>query len=285
MLAMKDKLQKVHEKTRPVRDFVRSYLEPRHIAAYSASGAFWLFLSLVPTVILLTSILPYTSLTEEALLATVSGRVPASMEILLREIILDVYNSSRFTLSLSALTTLWSASMGFSALIRGLQEIYERPQSENYFIRRLKGILYTLAFMTVLILSLLLSGLNVLLRSQLEAKLPFTSFVFSWFDRLRFIVMPALLTVVFAAIYRWAPGIPLRFRDQLPGALLAALGWSVFSWGFSLWLSLTDGYGTYGSLATVAIAMVWFYYCMMILLMGGALNRGLLEHRRKKNEV
>jgi len=35
------------------------------------------------------------------------------------------------------------------------------------------------------------------------------------------------------------------------------------------------GYSTYGSLATVAVVMVWFYYCITILLWGGCINKAL----------
>ena len=55
----------------------------------------------------------------------------------------------------------------------------------------------------------------------------------------------------------------------------AAKDRSLFSTGFSLWISLTGSYSTYGSLATVAVVMVWLYYCITILLWGGCINKAL----------
>lgn len=68
---------------------------------------------------------------------------------------------------------------------------------------------------------------------------------------------------------------------MLPGALTAAVGWSIFSWAFSAWVSATGSYGTYGSLVTVVVVMLWLYYCQYILLLSACLNRALPKFRRR----
>ena len=65
------------------------------------------------------------------------------------------------------------------------------------------------------------------------------------------------------------------------GALTAAVGWSIFSWAFSAWVSATGSYGTYGSLVTVVVVMLWLYYCQYILLLSACLNRALPKFRRR----
>lgn len=254
---------------------VLGYMGRRHVATIASSSAFWIFLSVVPMTILVIALLPYTGLKEDTLLSALTGFVPGSFRDLLEGIIDDVYRSNAALLSLSLATTLYSSGMGFSALIRGLEEIYEQPERAGFFRRRARAMIYMLIFIVTTALSLLLMGFGRTVQNFLEAHFPFVHGFFVFLPRLRFGAVQAVLVLIFASIYRWAPGLPLRFARQLPGAVFAALGWSLFSMGFSLWIRLTNGYSTYGSLATVAVVMVWLYYCITILLWGGCINKAL----------
>jgi membrane protein len=66
-----------------------------------------------------------------------------------------------------------------------------------------------------------------------------------------------------------------RFLQSLPGAVSTALLWQLFSLGFSRYVDHTVERYTniYGSVYTVAIGLLWVYWCMCILLFGGLLNR------------
>ncbi len=278
-------MKRVYEdKIKTIRPYVQSvlgYMGRRHVATVAAACAFWLFLSLVPLVILVSSILPYTSVTQEALLALLSSFVPQSLQELLETIIAEVYRSNLAVLSLSLLTTLWSSSAGFYALIRGLEEVYEQPHQRSYVNRKLRAILYTVVLMVALLLAIGFLGLGSTAQALLEARYPKTSNFFTFLPKLRYGAVQGVLVLLFACIYRFAPNLKLRFVDQLPGAAFASLGWTVFSLAFSFWISRTNGYGTYGSLATVAVVMVWMYYCITILLWGGCLNRAIFHLRER----
>ena len=254
---------------------VLGYMGRRHVATIASSSALWIFLSVVPMMILIIALLPYTGIEEESLLAALTGFVPESFRVLLDGILADIYQSNAALLSLSLVTTLYSSGMGFSALIRGLEEIYEQPERTGFFRRRAKAVLYMLIFIVTLALALLFMGFGRTVQQFLETHFPFIHGFFVFLPKLRFGAVQAALVLVFASIYRWAPGLPLRFVRQLPGAVFASLGWSLFSTGFSLWISLTGSYSTYGSLATVAVVMVWLYYCITILLWGGCINKAL----------
>ena len=69
-----------------------------------------------------------------------------------------------------------------------------------------------------------------------------------------------------------------RFSDSLPGAILASVGWLIFTQLFSLYVEHFGGYSNiYGSVYAVALSMLWLYCCLSILFYGGALNRLLME--------
>ena len=243
------KIRKLIENFQHISD----YMGRRQIATIAASTAFWFFLSIVPIVILCVSVLPYTSITEEQLLTTVAPVLPDSMNQLIRVIIADVYSSGVGVLSISIAATVWSSAMGFASLIRGLEDIYEQPRRAGFLMRRARGIIYTLGMLLMMILSFVLGGFGQQIKALVEKYLPGSQSFFSFLLHFRFVVVIALLTIFFAAIFRWSTGLRPRFGEVLPGALTAAVGWSIFSWAFSAWVSATGSYGTYGSLVTVVL--------------------------------
>lgn len=57
------------------------------------------------------------------------------------------------------------------------------------------------------------------------------------------------------------------------GAAFSAVGWMIVSWIFSVYLDIFKGFSSmYGSLTTIVLIMLWLYFCMYILLLGGEVN-------------
>lgn len=79
------------------------------------------------------------------------------------------------------------------------------------------------------------------------------------------------------AFYRFAVAHPRRVRRRvLPGAALAVALWSVVSWGFGLYLRTLASYTVYyGSLAAVAVLLVWLWLVSLSILVGAELNAQL----------
>ncbi|MBR6114523.1 MAG: YihY/virulence factor BrkB family protein [Oscillospiraceae bacterium] len=250
------------------------------IANIAAATAFWFFLSIVPLVILAVSILPYTPLSEDQLLAFLSPVIPASLQELITGIVSDVYQSNLAILSVSIVATIWSAARGFSSLIRGLEEIYRQERRTGFLLRRARGVVYTLGMVLFSLLSVILNGFGNQLIELVERYAPYTHGVFIFLLNFRFLVVIAMLTLYFTAIFVRGTGRRLPIREALPGALFAATGWSLLTWVFSVWLSAST-YGTYGSLATVVVVMLWLYYCQYVLLLGACINRALFQTSRE----
>ena len=95
--------------------------------------------------------------------------------------------------------------------------------------------------------------------------------LYSWF----------FLTFAFMMIYACVPDRRLRFKDQFPGALFAAVSWNLFSYGFSIYIDHFNGLSNYGSLSAIAVIMLWLYFCMYLLLAGAHLNRFAAKFRRE----
>lgn len=260
---------------------VSAQLKKQNISSFAASTAFFLFLSLVPMLIMLCTIIPFTPLTEQNLIMVVTEVTPDVMDSLVISLIDEVYEKSAGILSIALLATLWSAGKGVLALMQGLNAINDVEEERNYFAVRMVASFYTLLVLVLIILSLLLMVFGNALVEVLLYEIPRLQAIASFLMHFRFIVGWCILTVFFAMIYAYIPNRKLRFKEQLPGAMFSAIAWSVFSWGFSLYVGTHNLGGVYGSLTIVIIVMLWMYFCMYIVLMGAYLNQYLL----KKYEV
>ena len=51
------------------------------------------------------------------------------------------------------------------------------------------------------------------------------------------------------------------------------LGWLVISFVFSMYLTIFKGFsGLYGSMTAIILVMLWLYFCMYVMLLGGLIN-------------
>ena len=246
-----------------------------HMTSFAASSAFFLFLSLVPIILLVCSLVPYTGLTQEAAMDIVADNLgqiaPENVTELLEGIVDEIYSGGLLTLSVSAIATVWSAGKAFLAIMRGLDVIHG-DGLQNYFIARFKACLYTVVMLASILFLLVVVVFGGKIVEFVTFYVPELAPILNWLLSLRFVFSLCVLTVTFTAVYTWVPQKKLRLLSQLPGAMFAALGWMAISWLFSTYISVFDGFSAYGSLATIVIAMLWMYYCMFILLLGAYLN-------------
>lgn len=248
------------------------------IPLHAANTGYFLILSVFPALVLLLSLLRNTALDVHSLLAFLEGFIPQALLPEAELLIMDVYEETSGTwLGISVLTALWSASRGIYGLLSGLNAIYHVPESRGYFRTRLLCVGYTFAFLIVLLLTLMLHVFGTdLLRFLQESPLPFFRFLTAIVD-LRFFLLVFLQTALFCAMFMALPNRKNTLRESLPGALLASIGWLIFSHLFSVYVAHFPSYaGIYGSVYTIALSMLWLYFCIGIVFYGGVLNT-LLE--------
>ncbi|MBD5529479.1 MAG: YihY/virulence factor BrkB family protein [Acetatifactor sp.] len=247
-------------------------MSEKNISAYAASTAFFIFLSLVPMLMVICTMIPYTPLTEENLTKAITEVTPNQIDPMVTELIRDVYQRASTILPLAAIIMIWTAAKGLLALMRGLNAVNDVQERRNYFVVRFVAALYTVVMLIATVISLVIMVLGSKLVDVVLAKIPQLEVLFSLIVNLRFIFSWVVLTLLFAVIYTYVPSKKLRFREQIPGASFTAVVWSVFSWGFSIYLNLSGSFSIYGSLSLIIIAMIWMYFCMYIILVGAYLN-------------
>ena len=277
----------VHKIYLIARDFA-SQMRKQDISAYAASIAFFFFLSLVPMLMMICTIIPFTPLTEENLVTAVTDITPDRVDPLAESLIADVYDRAAGILSIAVVATIWSAANGVMALMQGLNAINGVEEERNYFVIRGIASFYTMVMLVIVILSLFLMVFGNQLVNLALHRVPQLKGVVSFLMNFRFMLVWLILTLLFSVIYTYVPDVKLSFREQIPGALFASVAWSIFSWGFSMYVNYGNAYGIYGSLAIITIVLLWMYFCMYIVMIGAYLNKYfrpvniVLTKRRKK---
>lgn len=247
------------------------------IPLHAAYASYFIILSLFPALLLILSILSYTSLDVANFLDFLQDFLPAALMATAKKLVYSVYrNSSGAVVGLSAVTALWSASRGIFGLLQGLNAIYDVAEKRSYVYTRFISLLYTFVFFLVLVLTLLLHVFgNTILGMLALAELPVVSFLINLID-LRFLLLLLLQSLAFTVMFMALPGRRNGFLESLPGGVLSSLGWLVYSDIFSIYVENFNRYSNiYGSLYAVALGMLWLYCCVNILFYGGALNRCL----------
>lgn len=88
-----------------------------------------------------------------------------------------------------------------------------------------------------------------------------------------FVLSLALVTALFALIFRLLPDVSIRWRQVWAGALLTAVLFTVGKAVLGLYLSrasVTSGYGAAGSLI---VLLLWSYYAAQIVFLGAEFTR------------
>ncbi|MBB3192691.1 membrane protein [Roseateles terrae] len=95
----------------------------------------------------------------------------------------------------------------------------------------------------------------------------------------------ALITVMFAVIYKWVPDVPIRWRDVWVGALITAALFSLGKSLIGLYIGRSAVSSAYGAAASLVVMMLWVYYSTQVFLMGAELSWAFSRRHSLKEHV
>lgn len=253
------------------------------IPTHASHACYFIVMAVFPALTLLLGMLRYTSLEAADLMNMVAGLLPDALEPYIWRLISGTYeNTSKVVVSLSALTALWSASRGIFGLCQGLNAVYGVEEERSWLHTRLISTVYTVLFILVLLLTLVLHVFGAIIEAWIHST--GDPRFLKWMDFIDwgFFALIGAEVLLFCAMFMFLPCRRNGFRESLPGALFAALGWMTFSSVFSIYVENFSNYtNIYGSVYAVALGMLWLYMCVSIVFYGGVLNRLLAEGRKK----
>jgi membrane protein len=249
---------------------------------HAAALAFFFLLSLFPLLIFLASLIAYLPSPDlfDHILQVMAKIVPDDAMRVVRNAMQDVLRTNPKLLSFSILMAIVSASGGFESLISTLNVAYDVPESRPYWRRRLTALGLTLLTGAMVFLALVATMLGPQFGSWLADRGAVGQLFVGLWPYLRWALIVIFTVLSVEMIYFVAPNVQQRFRDQIPGALLAVATWIAASWGLGWYVNHFSYYNhTFGALGAVAALMLWFYITALAQMLGAEVNAELLHSK------
>jgi membrane protein len=204
----------------------------------------------------------------------VLAALPEAAQPLLRDQIVSLTQTPSgalsFSLIVSILLALWSASSGTSSLMTGINIAYDEQESRNFLKLRGTALLLTLGAIVFVLLTLALVAVVPAVLNALQLG----TFINVIVQVVRWALLIVLIIAALAVVYRLAPDRDApQFKWTSVGALVSGVLWVLASLGFSLYVNNFGSYNkTYGALAGVVVLLLWLYLTGYIILLGAEIN-------------
>jgi membrane protein len=83
-----------------------------------------------------------------------------------------------------------------------------------------------------------------------------------------FIVSFAVISLLFAMMFKWLPDTPIAWRDVWLGSIFTAALFEVGKFLIGLYIGKQGLESTYGAAASIVVVLIWVYYSAQLILMG-----------------
>ena len=268
-----------------LRDAFNGFLDDRCLK-FSASLAYYTIFSLAPLLVLVMS-LAGIFLGEEAtrgqIFGQINGLVGNEAAKQIQDMIKNVGLSGK---SSSALI------IGIVTLLIGATSIFVEIQDSVNIIWRVKAkpkqgwlklikdrllsssLVVSLGFL--LLVSLVVNGIVLALSDQLTRLLPGLGvYVIS---AINFAISTAVVTILFAVIFKVLPDAKIAWKDVRFGAIFTALLFMLGRYLIGLYIDTTGTESTYGAAGSLIVILTWIYYTAAILYFGAEFTQAYANH-------
>ena len=174
------------------------------------------------------------------------------------------------------ITFFLGATGAFLELQTDLDAIWRvKPKESTSFWRallkqRLVSFGLVLGFAFVLLTSLVVSAALAALHTYMGNAFPGVAVI--W-EALNVVVSLAVITALFAMIYKVLPDVRLLWGDVIVGALVTAGLFTLGKFLIGLYIGTSAFASTYGAAGSVIVILVWVYYSAQIILLGAEFTR------------
>lgn len=249
-----------------------------NVFAIAGQSAFFILLSSVPLAAFFVSLLQSLHISPDLIELTLTTIFAENVVDFIKGFLSETYNNTAGISFITIIITLWSAAQGIHAITNGLNRVYNAYEDRNWFLLRLRAMLYTILLFVLILGSFIVIGLGSYIDELLSPVLSYMPDIIATIFHMRFVLLFIIFTVTFALIYRNFPCISkeehkeYKFKYQLPGALLCTVSWYVLSFGISVYVESFNGFSIYGVITGLAIVMILLYFFMMSLMICAEIN-------------
>jgi membrane protein len=247
----------------------------------SASLSYYTVFSLGPVLIIIISLAGIffgRDAVRGKLFFQINGLVGKEAAIQIQEIIQNIEKSQMSTSG---------AVFGIVALIIGATGVFAEIQdSINYIwslrakpkkgwlkllINRLISFSLIVSFGFILLVSLAVHALMDILHDKLSRL--FDAGMVVLFESLNYAILFAIISTLFAIIFKVLPDGTIRWKDAYAGAIFTAILFLLGKFLIGFYLGTSNIGVTYGAAASIIIILLWVYYSSIILYFGAEFTK------------
>ena len=256
-------------------------VQNNHTLAMAAGLSYYFVMALFPTLAVAAAVLAYIPVPNlfDKILDAAARVVPPDGMGLVRAIVSDVITPRRGALlSLGIVGSFWTVSGGFSALIEALDVAYDVPETRSWWEQRLLalGTAFVVGLLTIAALGVMIVGPRF--GDWLAYRVGVgPQFVAAW-PVIRWVVAIGFTVLAVELMYFLLPNVKQRFKESLPGALLAVGVWIALSFGLGVYFQHFANFNkTYGTLGAGIALLVWLYWSGFAILLGAEINSEAIQ--------
>jgi membrane protein len=227
----------------------------------AGSIAYYAFLSLFPLFMLVFLVVSF--LGNEQLAAFVDSATEAYLTPTAQSVLVDTIkeNSGRTQLSVIAvLTLIWGITSVFRGLDTAFSRLYGTGGEEGLLEKTIDGL--------VVIGCIVLATVAMFLAGTVYALFPQLPFM----NVINLVFLTIALAIAFLPIYYVFPDVDVSVLEIIPGAIVAAVGWTILQFVFQVYATFSSTAELYGVLGGILLLVTWLYFGALVLLLGGATN-------------
>jgi membrane protein len=252
----------------------------------SAALAYYAIFSMAPLLIILTFLvgLVYSGDTVDQVRSHLSQLVDPAAADLVAEAVVKASSALRggFIYTGIAIVVMLLGASAFSYQLQlAMNSIWNiGHRTDERIIDILRKRLSTLGIVffagVVLQLSVVISALVSAYKEGVQSVLPHVGFIWHWLD---LGVSFAVVSVLFAFVYKWLPDALVAWRDVWVGAITTAALFSIGKSAIAAYVSRSGFESIYGAAGSLMMLLAWVYYSSLILLFGAEFTQSFARSR------
>jgi membrane protein len=252
-----------------------------HIRA--SSVAFSLTLSFFPFLLFLVTLLPYTPISYEQVMAFAKANIPSEIYKFVDGTIHDIMSRKRTDLlSLSFLFALYAATNGMAALIVAFNSVFLYAEKRSFLKLRLIALYLTLLIAFVFLFAVVALIVSRFVMNMLADWGFLNNQWLVWGILIaKYLIAFAVFFVTISMIYYIAPASHEKWSFFSLGSVFTSITAILITNLFSFYLENFASYNKlYGSIGTFIALMLWIYLLSFLLLLGFEINASWMEARK-----
>ncbi|HUF06497.1 MAG TPA: YihY/virulence factor BrkB family protein [Candidatus Binatia bacterium] len=189
--------------------------------------------------------------------------------------IIDAVIESRGGMTIISIGFLVWSSLGiFSALSNGISRAFENTPQRPFLKDKLIGLLLMAMTGGLAVGSLVIGIVTGILQEMAAGVVTGVPGGGTALWLIGFVVPIVFIFLAFWFIYRIVPNRPVTWGEVLPGAILAAVLWTVLRFGFTYYATNVANYDSaFGPLSTGITLLVFLYFASVVVLLGAEFAR------------